>query len=284
MTGNKKAVFLVMLLASSFGFAFAEGGKPIIVATYNIRQMNSVDGINSWSNRKEEVKSLIRFHEFDLFGTQEGFSPQLNDLLEMEEFAYTGHGRDDGKDAGEHSAIFYKKSRFQLLDSGDFWLNETPDKPGLGWDATCCNRICSWAKFKDRETATEFYFFSVHFDHQGVTARKESGKLMVQKIKEIAGDYPVFCVGDFNSTPETEQIQTMQTLLRDSRKISATPPYGPEGTTNAFRFDAPMDKCIDYIFVSKQIDILKYGVLTDSKNQRYPSDHQPVMVKAVIHK
>ena len=114
----------------------------------------------------------VRYHDFDIFGTQEGFLEQLTDLLEMNEYEYTGHGRDDGKDAGEHSAIFYKKDRFKLLDSGDFWLSETPDKPGLGWDVTCCNRICSWAKFRDLGTSKEFFFFSVHFDHQGIIARK----------------------------------------------------------------------------------------------------------------
>ena len=83
-----------------------------------------------------------------------------------EVITYTGHGREDGKDAGEHSAIFYKKDRFKLIDSGDFWLRENPDEPGLGWDATCCNRICSWGKFRDMETSKEFFFFCVHFDHR----------------------------------------------------------------------------------------------------------------------
>jgi len=278
----KRIYLLLPVLLVSLGITNARPNKPLVVATYNLRQNNPNDGVNAWPNRKEEVKGLIRFHEFDIFGTQEGFIGQLNDLLEMEEFAYTGHGRDDGKDAGEHSAIFYRKDRFKLLDSGDFWLRETSDNPGLGWDATCCNRICSWGKFRDLETSKEFFFFCVHFDHQGVVARKESAKLMVKKIQDIAGDFPVFCVGDFNSTPETEQIKTMQTLLRDSHQVSAMPPYGPAGTFNSFNFNAAMDKRIDYIFVSSQIDVLKYGVLTDNKDQRFPSDHQPVVVKVVI--
>jgi endonuclease/exonuclease/phosphatase family metal-dependent hydrolase len=115
-----------------------------------------------------------------------------------------------------------------------------------------------------------------------VIARKESGKLMVKKIKEIAKNAQVVCVGDFNSTPETEQIQEMQTLLQDSYKVTETPPYGPVGTFNAFKFEAPMKYRIDYIFVSPGIKVLKYGVLTDAKDQRYPSDHQPVMIKALL--
>lgn len=251
---------------------------------HNLRYNNPGDGVNAWPNRKEQVKALIRYHEFDIFGTQEGLIGQLNDLAAMNEYAWVGKGRDDGGQAGEHSAIFYRKDRFKLIENGDFWLSETPDKPSKGWDATCCNRICSWAKFRDLEAKKDFYFFSVHFDHQGVQARKESGKLMVEKIAEIAGAAPVFCVGDLNSTPETEQVRTMKSLLHDSREVSALAPYGPEGTFNGFDFNAPMDKRIDYIFVSDEIKVLKYAVREDSYQQRYPSDHQPVVIKAMISK
>ncbi|HEV7381988.1 MAG TPA: endonuclease/exonuclease/phosphatase family protein, partial [Dyadobacter sp.] len=104
----------------------------------------------------------------------------------------------------------------------------------------------------------------------------------VEKIKEIAGNTTTFLTGDFNSTPETEQIKTIQTLLSDAHEATKQPPYGPEGTFNAFKFDAPMDGRIDYIFTSKNVDVLKYGVLTDAKKQLYPSDHQPVVIKAMI--
>lgn len=260
----------------------AQKNTPLAIATYNLRFNNPNDGINAWPNRKEDVKALIRFHDFDIFGTEEGLIDQIRDLAEMTEYAYTGNGRDDGKEAGEHSAIFYKKDRFKLLASGDFWLSETPEVPGKGWDAKCCNRICSWAKFKDLRTKKQFYFFCAHFDHQGVVAREESGKLMVKKIREIAGNSPVISVGDFNSTPETVQIKEMQTILRDSYQVTETPPYGPVGTFNAFKFNAPLKHRIDYIFVSPGIRVLKYGVLTDSKEQRYPSDHQPVMIQAIL--
>ncbi|WP_337040530.1 endonuclease/exonuclease/phosphatase family protein [Emticicia sp. 17c] len=276
------SICLLLCLLMAFD-GLSQKNKSLNIATYNLRYNTANDGVNAWPNRKEFVKSLIQYHEFDIFGTQEGLRGQLNDIAELKEFAFLGSGRDDGKQAGEHSAIFYRKDRFKVLKSGDFWLSETPDKPGKGWDATCCNRICSWAKFKDLNTKKDFYFFSVHFDHQGVEARRQSGKLMVKKIQEIAKDAPAICVGDFNSTPDTEQIKEMQTLLNDAQKVSIMPPYGPEGTFNAFKFDAPMKDRIDYIFVDKKISVLKYGVLTDAKDQRYPSDHQPVVIKALIN-
>ncbi len=278
----KICLLLFFVCALAVQTAFSQANTPIIVATYNLRYNTPNDGVNAWPNRKENVKALIRYHEFDLFGTQEVLRGQLEDVAELKEFGFLGKGRDDGKQAGEHSAIFYKKDRFKVLDSGDFWLSETPDVPGKGWDATCCNRICSWAKFQDLKTKKQFYFFSVHFDHQGVKARQESGKLMVKKIKEIAKNAPAICVGDFNSTPETEQIKAIQTILQDAHNVTKQPPYGPEGTFNSFKFDAPMENRIDYIFVSKDFDVLKYGVLTDAREQRYPSDHQPVVAKVVL--
>jgi endonuclease/exonuclease/phosphatase family metal-dependent hydrolase len=262
--------------------SFAQANAPLVVASYNLRYHTPNDGVNAWPNRKEMVKNLVRYHEFDLFGTQEGLRPQLDDLSELAEFAFVGKGRDDGKAAGEHSAIFYRKDRFLPVQSGDFWLSQTPDRPSLGWDATCCHRICSWARFKDLATGREFYFFSAHFDHQGVEARRQSGKLMVEKIKAIAGNAPVIFAGDLNSTPDTEQVQTLQTLLRDAFWVSEAPPYGPVGTFNGFKADAPLENRIDYVFVSQGIQVLKYGVLTDQLQGRYPSDHLPVVTRILI--
>ena len=104
----------------------AKDNSAIKVASYNLRYCNPNDGINCWENRRDNLNALIRFHGFDIMGTQEGMLNQLKDVSRMDEFAYTGKGRDDGKEAGEFAAIFYRKARFQLLQSGDFWLSETP--------------------------------------------------------------------------------------------------------------------------------------------------------------
>ena len=258
--------------------------KPaeIRVVSYNLRYDNPRDSLNSWPYRKENVKAMFRYHDFDIVGTQEGLYNQLTDICELPEYTYFGGGRDDGKDAGEHSAIIYKKDRFQIIESGNFWLSETPEQPGLGWDATCCNRICSWVKFKDLNTGKAFYFFNVHFDHQGVVARRESAKLMVAKIKETVKDAPVVCTGDFNARPDSEPMQIMFDFLIDSRQTSKMPPYGPEGTFNGFRFDAPLNNRIDYILINDLFSVNKYAVLTDALEQRYPSDHMPVVADMIL--
>jgi len=278
-----KKFFISILVWSVVGVAYGQQNSLMLrIATYNLRMDTKADSLNAWAYRKDDVKALVRYHNLDVFGTQEGFLHQLKDICELPEYLYVGAGRDDGLSAGEHSAIFYKKDRFEILESGNFWLSETPDVPGKGWDATCCNRICSWAKFKEKTTGKTFYFFSVHFDHQGRIARIESGKLMVKKMQEIAKDVPVVCVGDFNSTPETEQIQLLSSYLNDARKITQSPPYGPEGTFNQ-RFGNPVGEArIDYIFVSNEIQALRYASVTDNNGRNYPSDHLPVIVDIVL--
>jgi len=271
---------IVGLLACNVSEAAGPGPSPSFhIASYNLRLNLASDGPNAWPKRAEAVKALIRYHEFDVFGTQEGLPEQIEDLARMDEFAHVGVGRDDGKRAGEHSAIFYRKARFEVLSQGDFWLSQTPDVPSKGWDARCCNRLASWVQLRDRESQRRFYVFSVHFDHEGEVARKESAQLLLRKVKEIAGTAPVFCLGDFNSTPETEQIQRMQAALRDAYLVSQSPPYGPVGTFNGFKIDAEMKARIDYVFVSAGISVLKYGVLSDSLSGRFPSDHHPLLLR-----
>lgn len=309
----KKAILLFAFFVLILQTGFAQKKAPIVVGSYNIRYDNPHDGANIWANRKEHVKALIQFHDFDIFGIQEGMFNQVSDVAQLQKYAWYGKGRDDGKQAGEHCAIFYKKDRFKMLESGDFWLSETPDKPTIGWDSRVNKRVCSWGRFRDLSTKNEFYFFSVHFDNLGAVARRESAKLMIIKIKEIAKDKPVICVGDLNSTPETEQIATLETLLNDAYKVTEIPPYGPERTSSGFGYDPirerrmdsifvaharrraeeggnnsapnrPRSRRIDYIFVSKQVKVLNYGVITDFYGQySFPSDHFPIVSKVVIN-
>lgn len=253
------------------------------VASFNIRFDNPRDSGNLWVSRAPVVSNLIRYHDFDIFGVQEALKPQLNDIsAALPQYAIYGKGRDDGKDAGEHSSIYYKKKMFRLLKSGDFWLSATPDVPGKGWDATCCNRICSWVYLEDVKSRKKFYVFNVHFDHQGVVARKESGKLIVQKIKEIAGSAPVLLTGDFNGNRESEWYKTLANsgIIRDTYK-DVKYPYENNSSTNGFRTPRGMG-VIDHIFISKHFSASRWGILTDTYFGKFPSDHFPVAATVTL--
>ncbi|WP_353139880.1 endonuclease/exonuclease/phosphatase family protein [Pseudopedobacter sp.] len=267
------AILLLSLLICASAFA-----QELKVATYNLRYANPNDTGNLWQDRSPYVGALIRFHDFDIFGTQEALPEQLVDLDGMlPTYARYGKGRDDGKTKGEHSAIFYKKNKFTLLNQGDFWLAENPDLPAKGWDATCCNRIVSWVNLKDNESGKEFFFFSAHYDHQGQIARKESSKLVLEKINEIAKGKPVIFVGDLNADHESEPYK----ILQDSGEIVDTftlvdEPYHNNGSFNSFKV-SNNSTIIDHIFVTPGIKASKWGILTDSYSGKYPSDHFPVV-------
>lgn len=266
---------LLLLLIAPMAFAQLD----LNVATYNLRFDNPNDGKNVWPARRDAVRALVRYHEFDLWGTQEGLDSQLKDLDALGDFARVGAGRDDGQHAGEHSAIFYRSARFALEDHGDFWLSATPEQPSMGWDARCCKRIATWARLRDKPTGQLFVVLNAHFDHEGVVARRESAQLLLQRGRALAGTLPLIVMGDFNSTPDSEAYATIGAALRDARAISQTPPYGPVATFNDFDVTKPARERIDYIFLSPQWQVLRYAVLTDSVDARYPSDHFPVVTR-----
>ena len=278
----KKLIIFVSLLFLAMAYGKAEDKEVLKIATFNLRMDTPSDGENAWFHRKDMVNDLIRFYGFDLFGTQEGFTHQLNDILRLSDYRFIGVGRDDGKDAGEHCAIFYRSDRFKVLDQGDFWLSEHPEKPGRGWDGTCCNRICTWGKFEDLKNHKQFYFFNVHYEYEGDVARRESSNLMISRIKSIAGNQPVFLTGDFNAFPTEEPIRILNDsgFLNDSYKITKEAPFGPVCTYHGYDSTIKTEERLDYIWVTDSIQIDKYGVLTNTLYGHTPSDHFPVSVVA----
>ncbi len=272
----RKILFILLLLTTGL----VQAQESFNLLSYNVRYNNPNDGENAWPNRYRNVTGLIQFHKAAIVCTQEVLHGQLQDMLnELTGWKYVGVGRDDGKQAGEYSAILYNARLFGVEEHGTFWLNETLEKPTTGWDAVCI-RICTWAKMKRKADGQKFYLFNTHFDHEGKQSQQESARLIVKKIKELAhGKLPVLLTGDFNITPENKAIANLKKQLNDSREITRLPPYGPEGTYNAFDFNHPLDSRIDYVFVNRNVKVLRYGVLSDSKNRRYYSDHLPVLVE-----
>lgn len=276
----KRTLFLFLVL-----IPFTLLSQQMNVVSYNIRYNTPNDGENAWPNRVEMVNGLFQFHDPDIFGLQEALYEQIVDVQKgLPEFEWFGVGRDDGDKAGEFSPIFFNKSKFILLKKGTFWLSETPEKPGLGWDAAC-NRVVTWGRFQSKVTGKQFLVFNTHFDHRGVEARKNSALLIEEKIREIVDNknLPVILTGDFNLTPDQEPIILLKKYLKDSYDVSEEPPYGPEGTFSGFKIDAELNRRIDYIFVQGEIKVLEYAVLSDNKDKRTPSDHLPVFVRVQLN-
>ncbi|MCP9612668.1 endonuclease/exonuclease/phosphatase family protein [Coprobacter tertius] len=298
-----KKLSLTLCILFCCGILFAQ---EMTVATYNLRNANRGDSIagNGWGQRYPVIARLIQFQGFDIFGTQEGKYHQLQDLKNaLPGYDYIGIGRDDGKKAGEHSAIFYRTDRFEVLDHGDFWLSTQTDKPNKGWDAVL-PRICSWGEFKDKKSGFRFLFFNLHMDHVGVIARSESAKLILQKIREHKPKLPAILTGDFNVDQNSDSYKVLNDsgIMKDSYE-KADFIYATNGTFNDFKTDAKTDERIDHIFLTPEFEVKKYGILTDTYRSpsnepqkkmksgnfpkevslesyvaRTPSDHFPVMV------
>ncbi|AWM34298.1 endonuclease/exonuclease/phosphatase family protein [Hymenobacter nivis] len=273
-----KKVFLAALLLSTLAGPLA--AQTLKLATYNIRYDNKQDTANAWLRRLPYMAGLIKFQDFDLFGTQEVLHNQLLDLAgALPGYGHVGVGRDDGKEAGEYAAIFYKKAKFELLKQGTFWLSPTPAVPSKGWDAAL-PRICTWGQFRDRSTGFVFYFFNTHFDHVGVVARRESAKLILAQVQALAGTAPAVLSGDFNVDQRNESYALVNASgrLKDAYTTAALV-YAPSGTFNNFDPKTKSDARIDHIFLSPAFTVARYGILTDTYGGgKMPSDHYPVAV------
>jgi len=266
----------LVLLAVIFSFPAT---AQVSVMSYNIRYATESDGENAWSKRKDYLAKQVAFYEPGILGVQEALQEQLEFLdEELEDYKWFGEGR-DGKNKGEFSAIFYNTEKFEVLDMGTFWLSETPHRISIGWDAAL-NRICTYGLFREKASGKEFYVFNTHFDHLGEVARLRSAELIVEKIKNInAENLPVVLMGDFNLEPASSALAPILGYLNDAKAVASEVAYGPEGTFNGFKFHEPVTKRIDYVFTSPEgIEVLKHGVLSDSKDLKYPSDHFPVLV------
>ncbi|MDP5120196.1 MAG: endonuclease/exonuclease/phosphatase family protein [Spirosomaceae bacterium] len=257
--------------------------EALNVMTFNIRYSTPADGVNQWDNRKDFVAQTVQFYEADLCGMQEALYSQITDLQErLPQYGWVGVGRDDGDKKGEFSPVFYLKKRFELIETNTFWLNEHPEIVGYGWDARF-NRVVTWAKLLDKSTQKEVIIFNTHFDHQGEIARRESAKLVLNKVKEIAGNTPFVVTGDFNATPSQEPIQVLTDKSKDfhfvsSENLSQTPHFGPNGTFTGFKEKERDNEPIDYVFVSeKNAEVLKHATLSNTWGGLYASDHFAVM-------
>lgn len=278
-----KYVFTIIFLSfSATGFCQQE----VKVMSYNIRLDVASDGENRWDARKDKVAGLMNYYEADFIGGQEVQHHQLQYLSsELKNYSFIGAGRDDGKEGGEYSCIFYKKDKFNVLQQSTFWLSETPEVPSKGWDAAY-PRVCTYGLFKNKKTKQKFWVFNTHLDHVGKTARLEGVKLILRKIKEVnTKNYPVVLTGDFNSHPEDAPIQAATAQLKNSRSISAMV-FGPIDTWNGFKFKEKLDGCIDYVFVNDhpKLTVTKFATLTDSYDLKYPSDHLPVLATIAFKK
>jgi endonuclease/exonuclease/phosphatase family metal-dependent hydrolase len=271
---------IVLVIFSGLAFPIlaqqSSSNSTLTAMSFNVRYINQKDGVNNWANRKEKVAEVITSNNVDIAGLQEPWKDQIRDLKKLlPEYAWFGWSRDNGKSKGEFVPIFYKKDKIAVIEKGIFWLSETPEKIGSkGWDVTY-PRIVVWARFKEKLSGKEFYFFNTHLG--GEIARFESAKLLRNKIDEMTDGLPVIVTGDFNSVPDSPPYETM---IEGNYKVALVDAFhsaiekNDELYTN-YLFDGNDKdlKRIDYIFVSPRIKVLYHEIINKRIGKYYPSDH-----------
>ena len=282
-----KKVFSLIFISIFLGGAMHSQKNDLKIMSFNIRMDRAPDGINQWSNRKEWVAELIKFYDIDILGCQEVTANQLHDLQNrLSEYEFVGVGRDDGKEAGEFSPLFFRKERFEMLATQTFWLSQTPHLVSKGWDANYF-RIATWAELIDKNSRDTFFVFNTHFDHIAVEARKHSVVLLREKVQQIAGNRLAFITGDFNFSEQTEYYKSITKdsaqliMFFDSHKLAQST-YGPSWTFQGFG-QVPLKERekIDFIFTTQpsQIKVKQSAIVSEQRDSIFPSDHFPLFIE-----
>lgn len=271
----KRALVIISLCLFCMHMVVAQ--ESFRVMTYNIKYDNKNDKENGWAVRKPWVIDLIGFHGPKIFGVQEALQNQVEDIkASLQGYTYVGVGRDDGATKGEYSPVFYDSTYFTKINSGTFWLSETPGDVSKGWDAAL-PRVCTFVELSDPAGNT-FVVYNAHFDHIGVEARRNSASLIMDHYQEFHGSSPAVFMGDLNFTDDDPGYKRIiDSQFRDTRALAE--PYGPKATYNDFSWENIPERRIDYIFIKGDFEVSMFGVLTDSRYNRYPSDHFPVITE-----
>jgi endonuclease/exonuclease/phosphatase family metal-dependent hydrolase len=259
------------------------------VMTFNIRYgtARENDARDEWSDRAPRVRAVVAEFDPDVLGIQEALRFQIDSLRSwFPDHEETGVGRDDGREAGEYSAILYREGRLELLDGSTEWLSETPAEPGSKSWGNEIPRIVTWARFRDRSNGRTFYVYNTHWDHQSQPSRERSAAYLLERIRarEHRSD-PVIVSGDFNAG---EDNPAFQALLAGDGAVQLVDTYravrtdtSNVGTFNAFTGATDGAK-IDAILATPDWVIRDAAIVRTQIDGRYPSDHFPVIARLSI--
>jgi len=275
---NKTILILLttLFLLPQTAFSATKGDEKVTIMSFNIRNSGADDGTNSWPFRYYLVPMMIDDQKPDLIGFQEVLRVQFDYLADYARpYKFIGVGRDDGKKKGEHMAIAYNPKTMSVSKWGTFWLSETPNKPGLGWDAAC-NRTATWALVKDKRTKKSFYFVNTHLDHKGKEAQEKGINLILEKMAEInKKGLPIVIGGDFNLNEKSSSLAKINAEMTNSRTSAAKTDNGI--TYNSWGKTVHQSQ-IDQIYYKGFSACEEFKVLTKKYDGRaFISDHFPVM-------
>jgi endonuclease/exonuclease/phosphatase family metal-dependent hydrolase len=281
------ALVAALVISAAALSSQAQPREPLTIMSFNIRYGTAKDGENAWAARRTMLFDVLREQRADLIGLQEALDEQIAEIAAaVPGYATVGVGRDDARNSGEFSAILFRQDRFRVAEAGTFWFSDTPSVPASKSWGNNITRICTWARFTDRD-GRGFWHFNVHLDHQSQPSRERSTGLLRQRVESRAfPTEPVIITGDFNVGEANPAIVT----LTGGLKREGSPPFldtfrvrYPEevevGTFSGFKFGATTGEKIDYVLVQPGTDVMHAEIVRTSRDNRYPSDHFPVVAR-----
>lgn len=272
----RSLLLALCLVAISFSASSADP-QTLRVMSFNVRLPAESDGPDRWELRRDQVVRMLREQSPDVIGTQELFAEQGDYLArQMPEYAWFGRGR-ESNGGGEHMGVFYRRDRLRVVESGDFWLSDTPEVPGSITWGHLHPRMVTWALFETMADKRRFYLFNTHLPYRGEdeNARLRGAQAIARRLRALPDGVPVVLTGDFNTLPDTTAYAEFKGLLQDAW-ISAAKRTGPEGTFHGFT--GQPQKRIDWILV-RDLKVNRMRVVDSHENGRYPSDHFPLAVE-----
>lgn len=283
------AILFLTLLATVLGSGDAKADEVTVkLLSFNIRYGTANDGKDAWPLRHELVYDVIRSQQPDFCGLQEALRFQIDAIRKaLPEYAEFGVGRDDGKTAGEYSAILYRNDRWQLDTGETLWYSDTPTEPASADWGNTIPRIVTWARFTEKSSGAEIYVFNTHFDHISQPSRLKSAEFLSRLIAEKAGTAPVVVMGDFNAGEDNPAIVRLKNNnATEGPELSDTfrvlhPEAKGVGTFNGFRGRTDGAK-IDFVFTNPAVEVESAAIVRTNDDGRYPSDHFPVAAEVVL--
>lgn len=251
--------------------------------SFNIRGARFKDGQNIWPNRAELCAEVVRRQAPDLIGFQE---------LELQNLAFLrsrlpgyeqalGPGYND-EAPFQYPAIFWRRDRLRLVDTGGFWLSETPEVHSRSWD-TACIRSASWVRLALPEAEAQIIHLNTHLDHISEPARAGGAALIAARLGELWSDgTPAVVTGDFNCVPASAAHDVLLAAGLADAHTQIHGDAGPAMTFHGFRggafqpqsYDA-LDR-IDWV-LARGLSPTACAIVEDAEPPLYPSDHYPVV-------
>lgn len=276
-----------LLLTVAFVFAACAhaptpaASEPLDVMSFNVRYGTAPDGPHAWPLRRTLVFAVIDNQAPELLGVQEALRFQLDEIRAAHpHFAEIGVGRDDGVQSGEYTAILYDAARLEVLDSGTFWLSDSPTTAGSMTWGNRYPRTVTWARMLEHGTDRTFLVVNTHWDHESQEARVRSADQISSWLATHAAGQPVIVMGDFNAGPSNPAFRSLRDAGVGGASFRDTfaelhPGAGLVGTYHAYEGNRSGER-IDAILISAHWDLLSAAIDTTYRDGLYPSDHFPV--------